>query len=613
MTPFPLALAGVLMIPLVASAAPTAQEILAKAKQASGGDAWNSIRTRHTEGRLSTAGLTGKGESWDDLLTGRHLIRYDLGPSTGAQGFDGRVVWSQDTSKQVREEGAADAREAAANQAYRRSLAYWFPDRWPAAVESSGEKSEGDKRYFVLRITPKGGRPFELWVDATSSLFDRTVEKQAIETRTTYFSDYRKVDGVTLPFAIRSTNGENKYDQLISLEKDEHNRPNDDGLFRMPPPPPPDFAFEGGKTSTSVPFELLNNHLYVQVKLNGKGPFRVLCDTGGANIITPKVAEQLGLKPQGALQGRGVGEKSEDIGLVKIEKLQLGEVTLSNQLFATFPLEALSQVEGVPETGLVGYEIFKRFVVMVDYQRSLLTLTLPSAFVYKGKGTAIPFKFKGHIPQVEGEVDGIAGAFDIDTGSRSSISFLAPFVEKHGLKSRYAPKLEGVTGWGIGGPARSLVTRVKELRLGTVVVKDPVADLSLQKKGAFTDPYVAGNVGAGVLKRFNITFDYGHQKLIFEPNANHDAKDVFDRSGMWINEAADGFEVMDVFAHGPASAAGILIGDKIVAVDGKGREKLSLPALRQRFKTDAPGTRVRLTVQSKGQKREAILQLQDLV
>jgi len=40
---------------------------------------------------------------------------------------------------------------------------------------------------------------------------------------------------------------------------------------------------------------------------------------------------------------------------------------------------------------------------------------------------------------------------------------------------------------------------------------------------------------------------------------------------------------------------------------------LSLPALRQRFKTDAPGTRVRLTVQSKGQKREVILQLQDLV
>ena len=493
------------------------------------------------------------------------------------------------------------------------SLAYWFPERWQATVESSGEKSEGGKQYLVLRITPKGGRPFELWVDAATSLFDRTIEKEAIETRTTYFSDYRKVEGVTTPFGFRSTNGEKKYDQLISLEKVDFNRPIDDGLFRMPPPPPPDFALEGGKSSTSVPFELLNNHIYVQVKLNGKGPFRMLCDTGGVNIITPKVGEQLGLKPEGALQGRGVGEKSEDIGLVKIEKLQLGEVTLSNQLFATFPLEALSHVEGVPESGLVGYEIFKRFVVMVDYQRSLLTLTLPSAFVYKGKGTAVPFKLKGHIPEVEGEVDGIAGKFDIDTGSRASLSFLAPFVEKHGLKSRYSPKVEGVTGWGVGGPARALVTRVKELRLGTVAVKDPVAELSLQTKGAFIDPYVAGNVGAGVLKRFNITFDYGHQQLIFEPNANHDAKDVFDRSGLWINESADGFEVMDVLANGPAAAAGIVVGDKIVAVEGKRRESLSLPALRQRFKTDAPGTRVQLTVQSKNKKREVILKLADLV
>ena len=57
----------------------------------------------------------------------------------------------------------------------------------------------------------------------------------------------------------------------------------------------------------------------------------------------------------------------------------------------------------------------------------------------------------------------------------------------------------------MGGAARSLVTRAKVLRLGKVEVQAPVTELSLQKKGAFVSPYVAGNVGAGVLKRFNIT------------------------------------------------------------------------------------------------------------
>lgn len=53
----------------------------------------------------------------------------------------------------------------------------------------------------------------------------------------------------------------------------------------------------------AVPFELLNNHIYVKVRIDGKGPYLLLCDTGGANIVTPDLAAELGLKPEGALQG----------------------------------------------------------------------------------------------------------------------------------------------------------------------------------------------------------------------------------------------------------------------------------------------------------------------
>src|SRR5262249_3993871 len=218
---------------------------------------------------------------------------------------------------------------------------------------------------------------------------DRFVEKSALETRTTYFSDYRTASGVKLPFQQRSTNGEKQYDQFATLEKVEFNVPIDENLFHMPAPPPPDYTFERGKSSTTVPFELANNHIYVKVKLNGKGPYTFLCDTGGANILVPPLANELGLKPVGALQGRGVGEKSEDVGLVKVEKLQLGDVTLSDQLFATYPMQDFAQVEGLPIPGLVGYEIFKRFVVTVDYEHSTLTLTAPAAYEYKGDGTVL--------------------------------------------------------------------------------------------------------------------------------------------------------------------------------------------------------------------------------
>lgn len=601
----------------IAQAAPTAQDILAKSKEAMGGSAWDPIRTTHSVGKLVTSGLTGEGESWENNLTGHYVDHFKLGPASGAEGFDGTTVWSQDSSGQPRVEGATGARQAAIDEAYRRAFAYWYPQRWAAQIEYSGEKEDQGKHFHVIRITPQGGRPFDIWIDASTYIFDRTVEKGDLETRTDYFSDYRTLDGVKVPFAARSTNGDTKYDQLVTLGKIEFNTPVQEAMFHVPAPPPPDFAIAGGKTSTTVPFNLINNHIYVQVKLNGKGPYRLLCDTGGANIISPSTAKELSVKTEGALQGRGVGEKSEDVGLAKIETLQIGDATLNNQLFAVFPMEAFASVEGVQEHGLIGYEVFKRFIAKVDYEHHTLTLTVPSAFSYQGSGTKIPFVFNAHIPQVDGAIDGLAGKFDIDTGSRSSLDLLKPFVEKHDLAAKYGAKIEAVTGWGVGGASRSLVTRAKLLQLGSsgagIEVRNPVTELSLQSKGAFTSPYYAGNVGGAVLKRFNITFDYTHQQLIFEPNANYGKPDVFDRSGMWLNQSDSAFEVMDIVAGGPAAAASIKVGDKIVAIDGRPVSQVSLPDLRTKFKTEAPGTKIRLTVSSGGQQRDIELTLRDLV
>jgi hypothetical protein len=588
-------------------------DILARAKTAAGGSAWDAIQAAKTTAKIEVGGLSGTAESLENLRTGCFVDRFQLGPIKGAEGFDGKVVWSQDASGQSRVEEGGDGRLGAINDSYRRAHGFWYPERWPAEIQDAGERREGDRRFLVLRITPKGGRPFELWIDAATMLIDRTVEKAAIETRTTFFSDYRTVGGVKVPFASRSSNGDERYDQRAAIESVDFNVPIDEAAFKLPAPPPPDFTIAGGGTSTEVPFELLNNHIYLDVRLNGKGPYRLMCDTGGANIITPELAKELGVKSEGAFEGRGVGEKSEDVGVTKIGKLQIGGAEINDQVFMVFPLGSFSAVEGVPTNGIVGYEVFKRFVVRVDYGKNELTLWLPSAFAYRGTGTAVPFVFNEHIPQVEGSIDGIPGKFDIDTGSRSSLSILGPFAEKHGLKERLGATVEAVTGWGVGGPVHGLVARAGILRLGGVQVDGPVVDLSQQKKGAFIDPYVAGNVGGGVLKRFNITFDYGHKQLFFEPNANNARPDTYDRSGMWLNTCAEGFEVMDVVKGGPADASGIRVGDRIAAIDGKPAEKLALPAVRAKLRSEPVGTVLALTLITKDGNREVRLVLRDVI
>ncbi len=607
------AFAFVAMFVAAGAVAADSADILARVKTASGGAAWDAIETVRSKGKVVVGGLTGTAESLDDVRDGRFVDRFQIGPLSGAGGFDGAVAWSQDASGQARAEEGGDARIGAINDAYRRAYGFWYPERWPAEVQFEGERREGDRRFLVLRITPRGGRPFDLYIDAETMLIDRTVEKTALETRTTFFSDYRTLDGVKVAFASRSSNGDERYDQRFTLESVEFNVPADPAAFKTPAPPPPDFTIAGGRSSVQVPFELLNNHIYLDVKLDGKGPYRLLCDTGGANVITPELAKALGVTSQGAFEGRGVGEKSQDVGVTKLGKVQLGDATITDQVFMVFPLGALTAVEGVEQVGMVGYEVFKRFVVRVDYEKGLLTLWLPSAFAYQGSGTVVPFVFNEQVPQVEGSIDGVPGKFDIDTGSRNSLTILAPFAEKHGFKERLGATVEAVTGWGVGGPARGLVARAGVLRLGDVEVNAPLVDISRQKKGAFTDPYVAGNVGGGLLKRFNVTFDYGHRRLIFEPNANALRPDAYDRAGMWLNSGAEGFEVMDVVRGGPADAAGLRVGDRIAAIDGTPAGKLRLATLRERLRSEAVGTVLNLSVFTDDARREVRLVLRDLI
>jgi carboxyl-terminal processing protease len=70
---------------------------------------------------------------------------------------------------------------------------------------------------------------------------------------------------------------------------------------------------------------------------------------------------------------------------------------------------------------------------------------------------------------------------------------------------------------------------------------------------------------------------------------------------------------MDVVANGPAAKAKLRVGDRVVAVDGKPAPGLSLAELRERLRTEPVGTRVELTVESRGKRRTAIVVLADLV
>jgi len=244
----------------------------------------------------------------------------------------------------------------------------------------------------------------------------------------------------------------------------------------------------------------------------------------------------------------------------------------------------------------------------------MLTLTDFAGFDPKDAGTAVPFVFYDHLPNVKGFIGDIPARLDMDTGDRFEIDVTSPTVAAHGLRAKFDKGVSAVTGWGVGGPARSYVVRLPSLTLGTVKVENLTGGLSEAKGGSISDPNYEGNVGSGFLKRFAVTFDYAHQVMYLKPAVPPPADaGSFDRSGIWINAGDAGFTVTDVAAKGPAAEAGIAAGDIITAIDGKPAKAEDLSDTRIALRARPAGTSLQLSVTRGADKKTVTLTLRDQI
>lgn len=595
-------------------AAPTPSEILDAYHAAVGGKAWDGKTALSLEYAYSGQGMTGKTGTIIDLVTGRFVDRFAIGPATGANGFDGAHGWAKDQSGTVTAQDGGETLPLAYNEAYRGANLWWRPAFGGAAITLEGQKSDGGATYDVLSIAPKGGKAFEAWFDTKSHLLARTFEQQGSSPVTTYYFDYRPFDGAGIATHQRITTGDPKYDQTQTLTSAKFLAARDAAVFAPPKNAVADFAIGAGAHETTFPFALINNHIYASVKVNGKGPFTFIFDTGGSNLVTPTLVKALALKVEGHIEARGAGSGTMDAGFTKIEKLELGDASLKDQLFMSIPLDSMSNVEGFDQVGMVGFETFRRFVTRIDYGKKTITLIDPKSFDAKDAGAAIPLTFDGNVPEIVASYGGVSGKFQLDTGARTSLTLTAPFVAKNGLRKPELKGVEAVTGWGIGGPTRSFVTRGSPLAFGAITVPSPVTQLSTDKGGAMAEADLAGNIGAGILKRFAITLDYGHNTLYVKPagGAIPDV-DTFDRAGLWINKGANGFEIVDVTKGTPAEEAGLKAGDVIVRVDAEAATAIGLADLRYRLRNQKAGTTVTFTVKRDGHPKDFQVKLRDLI
>ena len=343
--------------------------------------------------------------------------------------------------------------------------------------------------------------------------------------------------------------------------------------------------------------------------LNGQGPFRLIFDSGASmNALCPAIAKQLGLRPEGpVIQATGAGSGSTATQAANVALVRIGDLVLHDQAFLILPL---SWGDRPGPVGEVSYELMKRLVVTVDYEREHLSFSLPLSFTYSGHGVKVPMEPPFPLMQVRASINAASGVFRIDTGAEDSLTVEQRFVSQHDLVKQLSPRYHGYSGSGVGGAEpTSYYGRVETLRIGEAEVNHVIAFLC---DGQAISDDNAGNIGTRILRQFNITFDVPHGVLYFEKNSNWGKPEVFNRAGIVVDAIQQDQKVMNVLPGSPAEIAGVVVGDIIMRIDGRAPNDNPLqqddPAFLQPV-----GTVVHLTIQHGDKIRKIDVTLQDLL
>ena len=177
-----------------------AHAVVAASKLASGGSAWDAPHGCFEQGTHADGAITYK--TWFNLRRYGMRVESKRGGSKRVMGFNGVASWMTDPAGKVVLRDDADSLKETVNTAYLSNNSFFFPERFPAEFKYLREAVEGAATVDVIEVTPRGGRPMELWFDRSSRLLARVVDTHGKPPMTVTAGDYRRIDNMAVAFAL---------------------------------------------------------------------------------------------------------------------------------------------------------------------------------------------------------------------------------------------------------------------------------------------------------------------------------------------------------------------------------------------------------------------------
>ena len=285
----------------------------------------------------------------------------------------------------------------------------------------------------------------------------------------------------------------------------------------MRQPPVPELRFPPAKNVVEVPFEVESGYVVLPISVNGSRPLRFVLDTGASGAIIYKTETDLpNLKISGEARLRGAGGNGAvtTVPIAEDVSFKLGDIELVKGNLAI-----LSSGRG--HDGVIGRPVFANLVVEIDWEKQVVKFYEAAKFKYAGSGIVLPLTFDaGGRPYTTASVvvageEKIPAKLVVDTGGSHILSL---DVGSHPGIELPAGATKSVLGRGASGELTGHSGRIKALEFAGQSFKDVPTIFPDSSSGTAGLNGRQGNLGSGILRRFNITYDYSKQQMILEPN-----------------------------------------------------------------------------------------------
>nr|WP_321226572.1 aspartyl protease family protein [uncultured Psychroserpens sp.] len=413
-----------------------------------------------------------------------------------------------------------------------------------------------------------------------------------------------------------------------------------------------------GKQQDKIRFELINNLIVIPVEINGV-KLSFLLDTGVSKPILFNITNTDSLQMNNVetifLRGLGAGETVKALKS-KNNFLKIGNaININQEIYVVFDQEInFTPKLGIPVHGIIGYNLFKDFIVEINYRSKVIKLNRREGYTYKTCKQCETFTLSFHNdkPYIDGEVilgeDTLPVKLLIDTGSSDALWLFED--DSHGITAINNNYFHDFLGRGLSGNVHGKRSKISAFKLKNFTLNNVNAAFpdSSAIKHAKRIENRNGSLSGEILRRFNVIFDYENAKMTLKKNANFKDKFRYNRSGIvleqhgfrMVKESVNkksvdnygrsnddnitisnvetyrmglkpAYTIIEVRENSPAEKAGLLKEDIVVSINGKKAHELKLQEVIHYFRGKV-GKMVRLKIERGGQIINVEFRLEDV-